>query len=167
MDHVGRGSLRQLAFVSLAPMIARVLENRFFFTTPHDPMLRRPTKDQTRRRPVSDGLVGDSREGGGSANAAGLMIVLVPTKMGGSGHYEWPSVRVRGRRREKVECGARQCLDIVVVESGWNRPQNWCERPGLGGSSARWLGGLTARQLTGPVAEAPYAGVRRDAGSNH
>ena len=38
---------------------------------------------------------------------------------------------------------------------------------GLGGSSARWLGGLTARQLTGPVAEGPYPEVRRDAGSDH
>ena len=84
-----RGSLTQLAFVSLAP-IARALENRCF-TTPRDLMLRRPTKDQTRCRLVSDGLVGESREDGGSANAAGLVIVLVPTKMGGSSHYEWPS----------------------------------------------------------------------------
>ena len=87
-----RGSLTQLAFVSLAP-IARALENRCF-TTPHDLMLRRPTKDQTRYRLVSGGLVGESREDGGSANErsrAGLMIVLVPTKMGGSSHYEWPS----------------------------------------------------------------------------
>ena len=38
---------------------------------------------------------------------------------------------------------------------------------GLDSSLARWLGGLAARQLTGPVAEAPYAGLRRDAGSGH
>ena len=37
-------------------------------------------------------LVGESREGDCSANAAGQLIVLVPTKMGGSGHYEWPIV---------------------------------------------------------------------------
>ena len=85
-----RGSLTQLAFVSLAP-IARTLENRCF-TTPHNPILRRLAIDQTRCRLVSDGLVGESREDGGSAIAAGLMIMLVPTKMGGSSHYEWPSV---------------------------------------------------------------------------
>ena len=56
-------------------------------------MMRRPTKDQARYRLISDRLVGESREDGGSANAAGLVIVLVPTKMGGSIHYEWPSVR--------------------------------------------------------------------------
>ena len=55
--------------------------------------MRRPTKDQARYRFVSDRLVGESREDVGSANAAGLVIVLVPTKMGGSIHYEWPSVR--------------------------------------------------------------------------
>ena len=81
--------MTQLAFVSLAP-IARALENRCF-TTPHDPMLPRLTKDQAQCRLISDGLVGESGEDGGSANAAGLVIVLVPTKMGGSGRSEWPS----------------------------------------------------------------------------
>ena len=33
-------------------------------------------------------LVGESREDGCSTNAAGLLIALVPTKMGGSSHYE-------------------------------------------------------------------------------
>ena len=38
-------------------------------------------------------LMGESREDCCSAHAAGLLIVLVPTKMGGSGsgHYELPN----------------------------------------------------------------------------
>ena len=90
-----RGSLTQLAFVSLAPT-ARALENRCF-TTPHGLMLRRPTKDQARYRLVSGRLVGESREDGGSANAAGLMTVLVPKKTGGSSRYEWASVGCKAR----------------------------------------------------------------------
>ena len=139
-------------------------------------MLRRPTKDQTRCRLVSDGLVGESREDGGSANAAGLVIVLVPTKMGGSGHYEimakcmseGSTTRGSGMRSTAVfghrDRGERLEPSAELVRTRWDRCPGAC---GLGGSSARWLGGLTARQLTGPVAEAPYAGVRRDAGSDH
>ena len=56
------------------------------------------------------------------------------------------------------------------AEQVWTRRDRCPGACGLGGSLACWwLGGLTARQLTctGPVAEAWYAGVRRDAGSDH
>ena len=38
---------------------------------------------------------------------------------------------------------------------------------GLGGSSARWLGARATSRITGPVAEAPDAGVRLTARSDH
>ena len=141
-----RGSLTQLSFVWLTP-IAEVLENRCF-TTPNDFMLRRPTKDQAWCWLVRDGQAGGSREDGGSANVYRLLIAPVPAKMGGSGHHKWPSAQVRGRR-EEGQCGARRCLDIVIVESGWSHPQNRCGRGGIGvlalaSSAARRLGGSAA-----------------------
>ena len=64
------------------------VENRCFTTTPHDLMLRCSTKDQARCWLVWGGRVVGSREDGGSSNAAGLLIVSVAAKMGGSGHSQ-------------------------------------------------------------------------------
>ena len=60
-------------------------------TRPHAATSDEGSSTVPARRLVSGRLVGGSREDGGSANAAGLVVVLVPTKMGGSSHYEWPS----------------------------------------------------------------------------
>ena len=94
-----RGSLTQLTFVPLAPLVG-VLENRCF-TTPHDGRWRR-SRDSHGRLGLahSDRVVG-SRESDDSQNGAGLVAVAVAsTNLGGSGHCEWPDTCVSGRLEE-------------------------------------------------------------------
>ena len=92
-----RGSLSQLTFVPLAPLVG-VLENRCF-TTPHDGRWRR-SRDSHGRLGLahSDRVVG-SRESDDSQNGVGL-VAVASANLGGSGHCEWPDTCVSGRLEE-------------------------------------------------------------------
>ena len=83
--------------------------------------------------------------------------------------------RVQSGRREEMKGGTQRRMAMAFRWVRLERPlcSAWTRRvrfPGvraLGGSSARRLGGLTGRQLTGPVAEAPEVNLRRSARSDH
>ena len=79
--------------------------------------------------------------------------------------------RVQSGRREEMKGGTQRRMAMAFRWVRLERPlcSAWTRRvrfPGvraLGGSSARRLGGLTGRQLTGPVAEAPEVNLHRGA----
>ena len=84
--------------------------------------------------------------------------------------------RVQSGRREEMKGGRTQrrmpmAFRWVRLErplcSAWTRQVRFPGVRALGGSSVRRLGGLTGRQLTGPVAEAPEVNLRRSARSDH
>ena len=83
--------------------------------------------------------------------------------------------RAQSGRREEMKGGTQRRMAMAFRWVRLERPlcSAWTRRvrfPGvraLGGSSARRLGGLTGRQLTGPVAEAPEVDLRRSARSDH
>ena len=83
--------------------------------------------------------------------------------------------RVQSGRREEMKGGTQRRMAMAFRWVRLERPlcSAWTRRvrlPGvraLGGSSARRLCGLTGRQLTGPVAEAPEVNLRRSARSDH
>ena len=55
----------------------------------------------------------------------------------------------------------------LSLESVWTRRARFPGACALGGSSTWRLGGLSGRQLTGPVAEAPEVDLRSSAASRH
>ena len=83
--------------------------------------------------------------------------------------------RVQSGRREEIKGGTQRRMAMafrwVRLErplcSAWARQARFPGVRALGGSSARRLGGLTGRQLTGPVAEAPEVDLRSSAASRH
>ena len=83
--------------------------------------------------------------------------------------------RVQSGRREEMKGGTQRrmamAFRLVRLErplcSAWTRRVRFPGVRALGGSSARRLGGLTGRQLTRPVAEAPKVNLRRSARSDH
>ena len=140
-----RGSLTQLTFVPLAPLVG-VLENRCF-TTPHDGRWRR-SRDSHGRLGLahSDRVVG-SRESDDSQNGVGL-VAVASANLGGSGHCEWPDTCVSGQR-EEVKGGTRRCRDTAFAWCVWNSHRGWRERGGLVFLA---LAGLVARRLGDSVA---------------
>ena len=101
---------------------------------------------------------------------------------GCAGTYEtgwlWPlrmAKRVRSGRREEVKGGTQRRMAMTFCDvrlerplgSAWTRLVRFPGARALSGSLARKLGGLTGRQLTGPVAEAPEVNLRRSARSEH
>ena len=92
-----RGTLSQLTFVPLAPLVG-VLENRCF-TTPHDGRWRRSRDSRGRLGPAHGDRVVGSRESDDSQNGVGL-VAVASANLGGSGHCEWPDTCVSGRREE-------------------------------------------------------------------
>ena len=90
----------------------------------------------------------------------------------------WPlqmAKRVQSGRPEEIKGGTQRRMAMAFRWVRLERPlcSAWTRRvrfPGvraLCGSSARRLGGLMGRQLTGPVAEAPEVNLRRSARSDH
>jgi hypothetical protein len=81
---------------------------------------------------------------------------------------EWAT---RGDERRNTVAHGAMTFRWVRLErplcSAWTRRVRFPGVRALGGSSARRLGGLTGRQLTGPVAEAPEVNLRRSARSDH
>ena len=79
-----------------------------------------------------------------------------------------------GGRREEIKGGTQRRMAMAFrwvrlerpLRSAWTRRVRFPGIRALGGSSARRLGGLTGRQLTGPVAEAPEVNLRRSARSD-
>ena len=55
----------------------------------------------------------------------------------------------------------------LSLGSVWTRRARFPGARALGGSATWRLGGLSGRQLTGPVAEAPEVDLRRSARSDH
>ena len=82
---------------------------------------------------------------------------------------------VQSGRREEMKGGTQRRMAMafrwVRLErplcSAWTRRVRFPRVRALVGSSARLLGGLTGRQLTGPVAEAPEVDLRSSAASRH
>ena len=78
-------------------------------------------------------------------------------------------------RRAEVKGGTRWRMDMVFrwvrlelfLGLAWTSWARFSGARALGGSSTRRLGGLTDRQLTGPVAEAPEVNLRSSAASHH
>ena len=67
-----------------------------------------------------------------------------------------------------ISLGAfRTALVLGNLCSAWTRRVRFPGVRALGGSSARRLGGLTGRQLTGPVVDAPEVNLRQSAQSDH
>ena len=84
--------------------------------------------------------------------------------------------RVQSGRREEPKGGTRRRMDMpfrwvrfeLSLGSVWTRQARFLGARELGGSSTWWrLGGLSGRQLTGPVAEAPEVDLRSSAASRH
>ena len=83
--------------------------------------------------------------------------------------------RVQSGRREEMKGGTRRRMDMpfrwvrfeLSLESVWTRRARFPGACALGGSSTWRLGGLSGRQLTGPVAEAPEVDLRSSAASRH
>ena len=83
--------------------------------------------------------------------------------------------RVQSGRREEMKGGKRRRMDMpfrwvrfeLSLGSVWTRRARFPGARALGGSSTWRLGGLTGRQLTGLVAEAPEVNLRRSARSDH
>ena len=83
--------------------------------------------------------------------------------------------RVRSGRREEMKGGTRRRMDMpfrrvrfeLPLGSVWTRRARFPGARALGGSSTWRLGGLSGRQLTGPVAEAPDVDLRRTTRSRH
>ena len=75
---------------------------------------------------------------------------------------------MKGRTQRRMTMAFRwvRCLERPLC-SAWTRRVRFPGVRALGGSSARRLGGLTGRQLTGPAAEAPGVNFRRSARSDH
>ena len=121
-----RGTLSQLTFVPLAPLV-EVLENRCF-TTPHDGRRRRSRGSHGRLGPAHSDRVVGSRESDDSQNGAGL-VAVASANLGGSGHCEWPSVvsvwsRVGFRARWQQAGAICSTLLAFWTNSGEFRPGN-------------------------------------------
>ena len=83
--------------------------------------------------------------------------------------------RVQSGRREEMKGGKRRRMDMpfrwvrfeLSLGSVWTRRVRFPGARALGGSSTWRRGGLSGRQLTGPVAEAPEVNLRSSAASRH
>ena len=136
-------------------------------SAPHDGMRRR-------RREIH-GLRGLLRSGSGRvAGSRGRRwrsdpsqaAALEPTKLGGCGHCKWPTKRVQSaecatrgdERRNRAAHGHGISLGVfrtaLVLGVGEAGSVSWRSRARRLVGSGR-LGGLTGRQLTGPVRQRP------------
>ena len=109
----------------------------------------------------------------GAPPLAGLLVLLVPTEIcaalatANSRAHEWGGDERKWNAGHGGVSASWSWRAVgTILRSGVDEAGSvsW-STCGLGGSLARRLGGLMARQFTSPVAEASYAGVRRDAGS--
>ena len=83
--------------------------------------------------------------------------------------------RVQSGRREEMKGGTQRRMAMpfrwvrfeLSLGSVWTRRVRFPGARALGGSSTWRLGGLSGRQLTGPVAEAPEVDLRSSAASRH
>ena len=83
--------------------------------------------------------------------------------------------RVQSGRREEMKGGTRRRMDMpfrwvrfeLSLGSAWTRRARFPGARALGGSSTWRLGGLSGRQLTGPVVKAPEVDLRSSAASRH
>ena len=83
--------------------------------------------------------------------------------------------RVQSGRREEMKGGTQRRMAMpfrwvrfeLSLGSVWTRRARFPGARALGGSSTWRRGGLSGRQLTGPVAEAPEVDLRSSAASRH
>ena len=122
-----RGSLSQLAFVPLAPLVG-VHQNRCF-TTPHDGRWRRSRDSHGRLGLVHSDRVVGSRESDDSQNGARL-VAVASVNLGGSGHCEWSDTCTSGQR-EEAKGGTRRRMIKVFRWCVSSNPWDQCERRGL------------------------------------
>ena len=148
--------LARLCLVSLASIAESPAENNRCVSAPHGDMHRRRRESHRWRGLLRSGRVVGSREDGGSSTAIGLVRLRVQsTNLGGFGHYEWPSVRVR-ERREGAKGRARRHQDIAFAHRARNDPCDQCVQGrlvflALAGPAVRLLGDSAPRSPRWPA----------------
>ena len=108
-------------------------------------------------------------QSGGCAcvHETGWLSPLQMAKRSQSGRREEIKGEMKGGTQRRMAMAFRWVrLERPLCSAAWTRRVRFPGVRALGGSSARRLGGLTGRQLTSPVAEAPEVDLRRSARSD-
>ena len=135
-------------------------------------MRRRRRESHGWRVLLLSGRVTGSREGGGYPIPVGRLrlrprnwMALATTN--GQACASGRRVELKGGTRRRMDMPFRWVRFELSLGSVWTRRARFPGARALGGSSTWRLGGLSGRQLTGPVAEAPEVDLRSSAASRH